>query len=100
MFIKSTNHSVFSPSNSLTNHAILFGVSLPLTYVGVKSLFLLGVPHHQLLRSVCIATATATILDGVAFAWFPNLYGSDGSVRKVASWALWAVGWGLVWGQF
>jgi hypothetical protein len=50
---------------------------------------------------VLIVTATALLLDGVAHAWFPGLYGNDPTqVVKGAAVIFWGAGVGLVLGLF
>jgi hypothetical protein len=51
----------------------------------------------QIAIGYTVATATATLLDGMALAWFPALYGSSAEqVAASGAAILWGVGVGLV----
>ncbi len=51
--------------------------------------------------AILIVTAAALLLDGVAFAWFPMLYGADPAQWLAgAAVILWGAGVGLVLGLF
>jgi hypothetical protein len=54
---------------------------------------------YETALGISIITATALLLDGVAFAWFPTLYGTDPAVNLAeAAVILWGAGVGLVLG--
>jgi hypothetical protein len=84
-----------------------FIASIPVIYI---MLFIsegfLGIRSKQRLISVVIMTATALLMDGVGFMWFPTLYenpllkkkNSQLAVsisRMGAAWILWGAGLGL-----
>ncbi|MFM9852688.1 MAG: hypothetical protein ACKVOJ_07795, partial [Sphingomonadaceae bacterium] len=53
----------------------------------------------QLAVGVLIVTATALFCDGIAHAWFPQLYGSDPALIILGASAIfWGAGVGLVLG--
>ncbi len=53
----------------------------------------------QTAHGVTVATAVATLLDGIALAWFPTLYGTDiGQVAAAGAAILWGAGVGLALG--
>jgi hypothetical protein len=79
---------------------VLYGLVVPGTYpfllIGQK---LARLTPHTTALGVAIITASATLLDGMALAWFPGLYGSDTAlVLASAAAILWGVGVGLVLG--
>lgn len=56
-----------------------------------------GLALGQLLRPVVVMTITATLLDGVALAWFSSLYHSNEVVAlRGAAWILAGAGIGLL----
>ena len=53
--------------------------------------------RQQIGIGYAVATATATLLDGVALAWFPGLYGSEvAHVAGAGAAILWGAGVGMV----
>jgi hypothetical protein len=53
--------------------------------------------RSQITAGIAIVTATALLLDGIAHAWFPALYGSDPLlIIKGAAAIFWGAGVGLV----
>ncbi len=53
--------------------------------------------HDQMAIGIAVVTATALLLDGVAHAWFPELYGTDPAlIVKGAAAIFWGAGVGLV----
>ena len=55
--------------------------------------------RDQTAISLIVITATALLLDGVAHAWFPSLYGTDPAlIVKGAAVIFWGAGVGLVLG--
>jgi hypothetical protein len=80
-----------------TARALTYALVIPGTIPAVWLIWKLpGLRRDQLALGGAIATATATLLDGVALAWFPGLYAGD--VRLVAACGaaiLWGAGVGL-----
>jgi hypothetical protein len=53
--------------------------------------------HDQTVNGISIVTATALLLDGVAHAWFPVIYGTDPAlIVKGAAAIFWGAGIALV----
>lgn len=53
--------------------------------------------RDQTLAGIAVITATALLLDGVAHAWFPGIYGTDPAlIVKGAGAIFWGAGVGLV----
>ena len=51
----------------------------------------------QTVAGIAVVTATALLLDGVAHAWFPQIYGTDPAlIVKGAAAIFWGAGVGLV----
>jgi hypothetical protein len=54
--------------------------------------------HDQTVVGIAVVTATALLLDGIAHAWFPAIYGTDSAlIVKGAAAIFWGAGVGLVW---
>jgi hypothetical protein len=78
--------------------------SVPIVYVAMLfSEGLLGIDSRQRLTSTAIMSASALMLDGVAYMWFPSLYENPSLKKKNphlaiafsrmgAAWLLWGVG--------
>jgi hypothetical protein len=53
--------------------------------------------HDQTATGIAIVTATALLLDGIAHAWFPAIYGTNPAlIVKGAAAIFWGAGVGLV----
>ncbi len=81
-------------------HAILYFLIIPGTWP-----FLLiaqrvaGLARTQMGLGVALVTASAALLDGLAFAWFPGFYSDDPAMATASAGAiLWGVGVGLILG--
>jgi hypothetical protein len=63
----------------------------------IATLQLARLRRDQTLAGVAVVTATALLLDGLAHAWFPSLYGTDPAlIVKGAAAIFWGAGVGLV----
>jgi Family of unknown function (DUF5367) len=72
--------------------------AIPITYGFVFiALRVLRVAMADILLPAVIMTATATLLDGLALAWFSRLYADTSTTAHAgAAWILWGAGIGLV----
>ena len=77
---------------------LVYALTIPGTWPFVLLLERLGkLARNQVAMGYAVGTASATLLDGLALAWFPSLYGS--SVAHIAGTGaviLWGAGVGLV----
>ena len=100
MIVRLVGRSVFSDHN--VNLIFAFIIAIPLTIVSIlitKSIS--GFRYSQLLKPVAIMTFTATFLDGIALAWFRELYSNSFEVALFgAAWILWGAGLGLLFSYF
>ncbi len=79
---------------------ILYGLIIPGTVPFILiAVRVAGVGRDHFALAVALMTAAATLLDGVALAWFPALYGGDVTlVAHAGATILWGAGVGLVLG--
>jgi hypothetical protein len=76
-----------------------YAATIPLSYLFILSARLAGTPRDQTFSGVAVMVMSAALLDGVALAWLPSLYGSDPAIiLDGAALILWGVGVGLVLG--
>ena len=75
----------------------LFGASIPVYWVIVKMLAVVGqVSGADLLRAFSLSSVAAAVLDGIALTWFPGLYGLEqAGLLLAAAWLIYAFGVGL-----
>ncbi len=76
---------------------VLYGLVIPGTAPFIWLIAkVAGLARHQIGVGVSVATMIAVLLDGVALAWLPDLYGGD-SERTAAAGAviLWGAGVGM-----
>lgn len=87
---------VFSPDSFVLLGAYV--AAIPITYGFVFiALRVLRVALADILLPAVIMTATATLLDGIALAWFSQLYADTANTAHAgAAWILWGAGVGLV----
>ena len=84
----------FEGTRRFTVYAITIPGTLPFIWM-TKTLVKL--PANRIGIGYSVATATALLLDGVAVAWFPELYGTDPvQVTNSAAAILWGAGVGMV----
>lgn len=75
----------------------IYIIAIPLLIVSVVPIkFITGKPFNELLKPVTIMTYAATMADGIALAWYPQLYSSNPQTALLgAAWILWGAGLGL-----
>jgi hypothetical protein len=75
----------------------LFGASIPLYWVLVKTIAVLGqVNGADLLRAFSLSSVAAAVLDGIALTCFPGLYGLEqAGLLLAAAWLIYVFGVGL-----
>jgi hypothetical protein len=79
---------------SILTYALVIPGTVP-TILAARPLAKLG--GDQTLIGIVIVTATALLLDGIAHAWFPAIYGKDPAlIVKGAAAIFWGAGVGLV----
>ncbi len=77
-------------------YALVIPGTVPAIWIGRA---LAKLSRDQTAISLIVITATALLLDGIAHAWFPSLYGSDPKlIVKGAAVIFWGAGVGLVLG--
>ena len=80
-------------SARLLTYALVIPGTIPAILIGLK---LTGVSRSNSVAAVTMMTAAAGLLDGIALAWFPALYGDNvAHVLAGAAVILWGVGVGL-----
>jgi hypothetical protein len=81
-------------------HFILYMAVIPGTWPFIiLAQRLAGLAQDQIALGITSVTASAALLDGVAFAWFPEIYSSNPTLAAASAGAvLWGVGVGLVLG--
>ena len=94
-FISFNKDTLFSKEAPLSRLPLLYAAAVPISYLLLRGLRLVGV--YDIKTGSIIATAAACVLDGLALLYFPRLYGFDKSVdsTKPGAFLLWGVGWGL-----
>jgi hypothetical protein len=77
-------------------YALVIPGTVPAIWIGRA---LAKLERDQTAIALIVITATALLLDGIAHAWFPSLYGSDPAlIVKGAAVIFWGAGVGLVLG--
>jgi hypothetical protein len=76
------------------SRVIVYGSTVVLTIpLNRRTLKIAGLSKHHMVTAIAVTTATATMLDGVAMSYFPELYGGDPAITGAgAAWLLWAIG--------
>ena len=79
-------------------HILLYALTIPATVPFIWLVQkMVGLADNRIAIGYSLATATALLLDGVAVAWFPALYGSEPSlVTNAAAAILWGAGVGMI----
>ena len=93
LFIRYYETMLFSaPDQSL---AILYAVTVPVSYVSVLiAQKLAKLTAQTLCTGLCVGTAAAFLLDGLALVWAPQIYSMTMTpVPYGSAWLLWGVCW-------
>ena len=87
-------NGAFEGNRQILLYALTIPATVPFIWIVKK---LVGLANNRIAIGYSLATATALLLDGVAVAWFPALYGSDlPQVTNSAAAILWGAGVGMV----
>lgn len=72
----------------------LYLLTIPVVWLTIESVARLGkLSRLETSIAIVILNFTATLLDGVAIAWFPSIYGLPAPAHLLAAaWLLWFVG--------
>lgn len=81
-----------------STRVLVYALTIPGTWPFVLLLERLGkLARNQVAMGYAVGTAAATLLDGLALAWFPSLYGSSvAHIAGAGAVILWGAGVGLV----
>ena len=93
LFIRYYETMLFSaPDQSL---AILYAVTVPVSYVSVLiAQKLAKLTAQTLCTGLCVGTAAALLMDGLALVWAPQIYSMTMTpVPYGSAWLLWGVCW-------
>lgn len=100
MIVRYFGESVFSENNPILILFFLLAIPITLGSMYITKL-LTKLNFSELLKPVIIITFTATFLDGIALAWFRQLYSQSFEVAlNGAAWILWGVGLGLFFSNY
>ncbi|TAG58763.1 MAG: hypothetical protein EAZ27_01330 [Cytophagales bacterium] len=96
LIVKFCGESVFSEGNP--KMFLFFFLAIPVTLASMFiAKFIMKSSLDELLKPVVVMTITATLLDGIALAWFRQLYSNSFEVALNGSaWILWGAGLGLL----
>ena len=84
----------FEGNRHILLYALTFPATVPFVWMVQK---LVRLADNQVAIGYSLATASALLLDGIAVAWFPSLYGSDlPQVTNSAAAILWGAGVGMI----
>ncbi len=87
---------VFTAENPYLILFYLLGIPITGGFLLIIKL-IIGISYADMLKPIVVMTITATLLDGVALAWFRPLYSSSFEVAlHGAAWILWGAGLGLL----
>eukprot|EP01100_Stratorugosa_tubuloviscum_P002301 TRINITY_DN1534_c0_g1_i2.p1 TRINITY_DN1534_c0_g1~~TRINITY_DN1534_c0_g1_i2.p1 ORF type:complete len:123 (-),score=62.38 TRINITY_DN1534_c0_g1_i2:115-483(-) len=72
--------------------------TIPFCFFSIQGLIKLNgwKTKAQKVEGIAIGTAVAVILDGIAHAYWPGIYGGEANIRRSAAWILWGGGWGIL----
>lgn len=93
LFIRYYETMLFSAPDQ--NLAILYAVTLPVSYVSVLiAQKLANLTARTLCTGLCVGTAAALLMDGLALVWAPHIYSMTMTpVPYGSAWLLWGVCW-------
>ena len=93
LFIRYYETMLFSAPDQ--NLAILYAVTVPVSYVSVLiAQKLAKLTAQTLCTGLCVGTAAALLLDGLALVWAPQIYSMTMTpVPYGSAWPLWGVCW-------
>ena len=96
MIIRFFGESVFTQNNPKL--ILFYFLAIPVTLLSIYLTKLISkLPYSELLKPVVVMTFTATFLDGIALAWFRQLYSNSFEVGLYgAALILWGAGLGLL----
>jgi hypothetical protein len=82
-----------------SNRVVLYLLVIPGTWPVLPMMAkLAGLAKTQLGLGMAFGTAVATLLDGLALAWWPALYGGPDYVAGAGAVILWGAGVGMMYG--
>jgi hypothetical protein len=98
MIVRFSGQAVFSDGNPML--ILFFVLCFPLTYGFLfTTRKTLNLQYSEILRPIVVITLTATFLDGIALAWFRQLYGQTFEIALFgAALILWGVSLALLFG--
>ena len=93
LFIRYYETMLFSAPDQ--NLAILCAVTVPVSYVSVLiAQKLANLTAQTLCTGLCVGTAAALLMDGLALVWAPHIYSMTMTpVPYGSAWLLWGVCW-------
>ena len=93
LFIRYYETMLFSAPDQ--NLAILYAVTVPVSYVSVLiAQKLANLTARTLCTGLCVGTAAALLMDGLALVWAPQIYSMTMMpVPYGSAWLLWGVRW-------
>lgn len=83
---------VFEGAARIWLYVLVIPGTVPFVFLVEK---LAGLGRTQIALGYSVATAAATLCDGVALAWYPDLYGGAGVSAAAGAVILWGAGVGL-----
>jgi hypothetical protein len=85
----------FDANSSMENLALLYAALIPISYLPVISIPpIVGIKKSELLQATLVVLGAANALDGLAFTFFPQVYGVDAAyLARPAALIIWANTW-------
>jgi hypothetical protein len=93
--ISAVREPFFDANSSMENLALLYAAFIPISYLPVMTLQpLLSIKKSELLQATLVVLGAANALDGLAFTFFPQVYGVDAAyLARPAALIIWANTW-------